>query len=177
MSRQRIAWYTAMALLTLLVTVSAPAFPQEQPAQEATPEPEGDATIETILREQEEALSGQHFSYEPAGRRDPFMSLITNVKEPGEKLPGVKGMMPSELNLQGIVNDAVAGPVAMVIGNDNKGYFLHVGDEVYKATVIGVDPRRGAVTFRQEVDDPRLIKPYRDVELRLIPLDEESADE
>jgi hypothetical protein len=44
--------------------------------------------------------------------------------------------------------------------------------------VIAVDPRLGTVTFRQQVDDPRRIKPYRDVVKRLVPLDdEESSDE
>ena len=84
--------------------------------------------------------------------------------------------MASELNLQGVIRDPDGSGVGMVIGNDNKGYFLRVGDEIYKATVIAVDTRKSSITFRQEVDDPRLIKPFRDVVLRLIPL-EESADE
>ena len=36
-----------------------------------------------------------------------------------------------------------------------------------------VDPVSGAVTFRQQVDDPRLIKPYRDVVKRLTPVETE----
>jgi len=31
------------------------------------------------------------------------------------------------------------------------------------------------VTFRQQVEDPRQIKPYRDVVRKLVPLDEESG--
>jgi hypothetical protein len=33
--------------------------------------------------------------------------------------------------------------------------------------LIAIDTRNGTVTFRQQVDDPRLIKPYRDVVKRL----------
>ena len=73
-------------------------------------------------------------------------------------------------------NNPDADPV--VIGSDNKGYFLGVGDQVYDGTVLAVDTRLGTITFRQQVNDPRLIKPYRHVFKRLVPLDdEESADE
>ena len=64
-----------------------------------------------------------------------------------------------------------------MIGPDNKGYFLRVGDAVFDGTVIAVDPRLGSVTFRQEIDDPRIIKPYRDVVKRLVAVNEEIADE
>jgi hypothetical protein len=87
-------------------------------------------------------------------------------------------MLVTELDLVGIVKDARRGDVALVMGSDNKGYFLQVGDGVFDGTVIAVDPRLGTITFRQQVDDPRLIKPYRDVVKRLVPLDdEEIADE
>jgi len=181
MSRRRLGWFMAMAMLALLVAVSAPAFPQEaaepEIAKEAEPTTGESTTVDRILRQQEEQLRGQHFSYEPAGRRDPFRDLF--LPEAGsrtERPPGVAGMLVTEIDLAGIVKDD-AGDVAMVIGSDNKGYFLRVGDQVFDGTVIAVDPRKGAVTFRQEVDDPRLIKPYRDVTKKLVPLDEGSADE
>ena len=53
-------------------------------------------------------------------------------------------------------------------------YELGVTDD---GSVIAVNPRKGSVTFRQQVDDPRMIKPYRDVTKKLTPVDEESADE
>ena len=87
-------------------------------------------------------------------------------------------MLVTEIDLAGIVKDPRGGDMAMVIGSDNKGYFVGVGDEVYDGTVLAVDTRLGTITFRQKVDDPRIIKPYRDVVKRLVPLDdEESADE
>ena len=67
--------------------------------------------------------------------------------------------------------------MTFVMGSDNKGYFLHVGDEIYDGSVLTVDPTAGSVTFRQQVDDPRLIKPYRDVVKRLVPEGEEKANE
>jgi hypothetical protein len=52
-----------------------------------------------------------------------------------------------------------------------------VGDEVYDGSVLTVDATAGTVTFRQQVDDPRLIKPYRDVVKRLAPEGEEKPNE
>jgi hypothetical protein len=80
-----------------------------------------------------------------------------------------------EIDLTGIVADSAGGSVAYFTGSDNKGYFLRVGQRVYKATMIAINPATGSVTFRQQVDDPRQIKPYRDVVRKLVPLDEESG--
>jgi len=139
----------------------------------------GQQTVETILREQEDLLAGRQFSYDPAGRRDPFRSLFEEVAlhRKGPRPRGVAGMLISELDLTGIVRDTQGGNLAVVMGTDNKGYFLHVGDEVYDGSVIAIDPSVGNVTFRQQVDDPRLIKPYRDVVKRLVPPGEEKANE
>lgn len=82
-------------------------------------------------------------------------------------------MLVAEIGLSGIVKDPKGGDVALFMGSDNKGYFLRAGDEVYDGTVLAVDPVSGAVTFRQQVDDPRLIKPYRDVVKRLTPVETE----
>jgi hypothetical protein len=140
---------------------------------------EGQQTVETILRQQEDLLSGRQFSYDPGGRRDPFRSLFEElaIRHKGPRPRGVAGMLVSELDLTGIVRDTTGGNLAVVMGTDNKGYFLHVGDEVYDGSVIAIDPAAGTVTFRQQVDDPRLIKPYRDVMKRLVPQGEEKAHE
>lgn len=186
MSRRYLASIVVCAALVLVASASAPAFPQEEdpsatPAEavdEQAPEAASSETVETILREQEELLKGQHFSYDPAGRRDPFRSLYETVKlVKGPRPKGVAGMLVSEINLVGILKDDSGGDVAFFMGPDNKGYFLRVGDEVYDGTLIAIDTGSGTVTFRQQVDDPRLIKPYRDVPKRLVPLDEENANE
>ncbi len=194
MIRRNLMWFLAAAGLVLLAMASAPAFPAEQapPAQgsppaktPATAEPEkpagppGTQAVEAILRQQEEVLSGQRFSYDPAGRRDPFRSLYDElaVRRKGPRPKGVAGMLVSEVELSGIVSDATGGDVALFMGSDGKGYFLRIGDEVYDGTLMAMDRKAGTVTFRQQVDDPRLIKPYRDVVKRLVPQEEEKANE
>lgn len=192
MTRRNLGWLVAAVFLALLVSASTPAFPQQPPppgGADAVPAPEppkpdaakreGTQTVETILREQEQLLSGKRFSYDPAGRRDPFRSLFDSVpiNKKGPRPRGVAGMLVTEVSLVGIVRDPSGGNIAFLTGSDGKGYFLRVGDEVYDGTLIAIDPAAGVVTFRQQVDDPRLIKPYRDVPKKLVPQGEEKANE
>jgi len=191
MSRAHSVRFLKAAGLALLVMAAIPALAQEAPApaQEAKDaaaaaeakraEAEGNQTVETILRQQEQILSGQRFSYDPGGRRDPFRSLFEDltIKKKGPRPRGVAGMLVSEVTLVGLVRDPSGGDMTLFMGSDNKGYFLRVGDEVYDGTLIAVDPKAGTVTFRQQVDDPRLIKPYRDVVKKLVPLEEDKANE
>ena len=188
--RRRWGWWTAIAALILAVGFSAPVRGADDPspgtnaadaakAQANAQQKEGQQTVETILRQQEDLLSGKQFSYDPGGRRDPFRSLFEEsaLRRKGPRPRGVAGMLVVELDLTGIVRDTSGGNIAVVMGTDNKGYFLHVGDEVYDGGVIAIDPAAGSVTFRQQVDDPRLIKPYRDVVKRLVPQGEEKGNE
>lgn len=184
MSRRSPGWFLAALALAGVAALSAPAFPQEPaPSQDeaakAQAQKEGEQTVETILRQQEELLSGQRFSYDPAGRRDPFRSLFEEqaLRRKGPRPRGVSGMLITEIELTGIVRDSRRGDIAVFMGTDNKGYFLRVGDEVYDGTLMAIDGGTGTVTFRQQVDDPRLIKPYRDVVKRLVPQGEEKANE
>jgi hypothetical protein len=186
MSRRNVGWVLAAAGLVLVAAASAPAFPADaeppdaaaeaaQKRAQAEQQKEAQQTVETILRQQEELLSGQRFSYDPGGRRDPFRSLFEEAatRRKGPRPPGIAGMLVGEVDLTGIVKDPQGGNIALFMGSDNKGYFLRSGDEVYDGTVLAVDPVAGAVTFRQQVDDPRLIKPYRDVVKRLTTVDTE----
>lgn len=149
----------------------APPPPETAPAQEGV--------IEKIERERESIITGQHFSYDSQGRRDPFESLVkAQVMAPGGKRPkGVAGMLVTELDLKGIATDVAGHRVALVRGSDNRGYSLREGDVVYDARLISIDVDMGSVVFRQEVDDPRRIKPYRDVIKRLTPLEQAESDE
>ena len=152
------------------VPVAAPAkgaAPAATPAM--TQQQKDQQVIEGIQKDAESVLTGRHFSYDPAGRRDPFEPLVKNEpnKPDGKRPKGVAGMLVNEIDLRGIATDIRGNPVAMFRGSDNRGYTLRVGDIVYDGRVISIDPRRGMVVFRQQVDDPRRIKPYRDVIKRL----------
>jgi hypothetical protein len=178
MKRPKTGWWVAAAILMLLVSLSAPAFPVEGPVQPdaaAPAERDPESAVETILRQQEDLLRGQHFGYDPENRRDPFQSLYDKVNSArGAPRPvGIRGMMISEISLDGIVNQPDATAIAFFTGSDNKGYFLRVGDRVFDGHLLAIDAKQGTVTFRQQVDDPRQIKPYRDVVRQLVSTDEE----
>ena len=190
MKRNSLGWMLATVGLIGLAAASAPAFPANPKAPQAAPvgdagkteeqkakDKEASQTVETILKQQEDILTGQRFTYDPGGRRDPFRSLYEEAAARGKRPRprGVAGMLVAEVELTGIIRDAEKGNVAVLMGSDNKGYFLRVGDDVYDGTVIAIDPVGGTVTFRQQVDDPRLIKPYRDVVKRLVAQEEERA--
>jgi Tfp pilus assembly protein PilP len=132
-------------------------------------------TINRIIQDNEAILSGRGFTYDPAGRRDPFRSLVDalNSAQKGPRPRGIAGMLISEINLVGIVQKGRQA-IAFFNGTDNKGYFLRVGDALYDGKITRIDRKTGMVMFRQDVNDPRSIKPYRDVTKRLTPTEEGS---
>ncbi len=133
----------------------------------AVPEPPS-ATVDRIRQEGEAVMMGTHWSYDPAGRRDPFRSLVERVaiKGEGERPEGIEGMLISEVDLVGIITSP-RGDLAFLNGSDNRGYFLYEGDDLYDGLVQDIDRATGRVIFRQRVEDPREIKPYRKVIKRL----------
>jgi Tfp pilus assembly protein PilP len=132
-------------------------------------------TIEKIIEESENVLAGRGFSYDPAGRRDPFRSLVEQTKaDKGPRPKGIAGMLISEVDLVGIVQKG-KDYLAFFNGSDNKGYFLRVGDQLYDGRIISINRTTGQVVFRQEINDPRSIKPYRDITKRLYTAEEEKS--
>lgn len=156
----------------LFVSIGATGAALAQAAESVTPPAEPSANervIEKIEKDNESVITGSHFTYDPAGRRDPFEPLIKSdsIKPDGKRPKGIAGMLVNEIDLRGVATDIHGNPVAMFRGSDSRGYTLRVGEVVYDGRVLAIDPRRGEVVFRQQVDDPRRIKPYRDVIKRL----------
>ncbi len=154
----------ALALLPSLV--AAVAFAQAPPKPSPTPTPAENAidtsTVERILRGDEAVEAGQGFTYDPAGRRDPFRSLLARQakEELGQRPPGLRGMGVEEIKLQGILK-LPEGYVAMIQGTDNTSYLIRPGTVLYDGNVESIEP--GKVVFRMQVADPKSLKPYREV--------------
>lgn len=178
-----------LALAGGAVRAASPASPADHPASQAGGDATTDGkpndgkaavqqageTINRILDDSEAVLAGRGFTYDPAGRRDPFRSLIDPLNSPtrGPRPRGINGMLISEVDLVGIVQKGNQA-VAFFNGSDNKGYFLKVGDALYDGKIIRIDRTTGTVMFRQDVNDPRSIKPFRDVTKRLASEGEEA---
>jgi Tfp pilus assembly protein PilP len=147
-----------------LLLVAAVAFAQAPP--KPTPAPAENqidtSTVERILRGDEAVEAGQGFTYDPAGRRDPFRSLLARQtkEETGQRPPGLRGMGIEEVRLEGILK-LPEGYVAMIQGTDNMSYLIRPGTVLYDGTVESIET--GKVVFRMQVADPKSLKPYREV--------------
>lgn len=154
----------ALAFVLLLVALVAFAQAPPRPAPSPAPaeNPIDTSTVERILRGDEAVEAGQGFTYDPAGRRDPFRSLLARQakEELGQRPPGLRGMGIEEIRLQGILK-IPEGYVAMIQGTDNMSYLIRPGTILYDGNVASIE--QGKVVFRMQVADPKSLKPYREV--------------
>jgi len=150
---------TSVAIAQAPVKTPAPAAPGA-----AAPAPA--QTGETLLEQEESALSGRSYTYDPAGRRDPFRSLLVRPEQraAGSRPPGIAGVSVDDIVLQGIWKTQ-AGYVAQIRGTDNKSYLLRPGNRLWDGEVTRIGPNE--VTFRQNLNDPQSVKPFRDVTKQL----------
>jgi len=119
--------------------------------------------IDQILRGEQEVFQGGVFAYDPAGRRDPFVSLLQGKKTEEEdkpRPPGLPGMMVEELKLEGIIQTST-GILAFVQGRDNISYIIRAGTKLYNGEVVEILPKK--VVFKQQVNDPKQLSPYQEV--------------
>ena len=173
-------------LVALLVLASWAALAQAQQAQQAqkpAPAPPPAATaggqeplgtdlgdIDQILEGEEEALSGSGFTYDPGNRRDPFKSLLVGQDRPefrGPRPEGIPGLLIDEVDLTGIFRTSKGFVAQVVAANQKKSYLLKEGDQLYDGDVVSIN--RNEVVFKQIVQDPTALKPFREVVKSLNP--------
>lgn len=149
--------------------------PPPPPAGEAGAPPEEGAgpdlgNIDEILEGEEEVLSGSGFSYDPGNRRDPFKSLLAQSDRPefrGPRPEGVPGLLIDEIDLTGIFRTSKGFVAQVVAANQKKGYLLKEGDQLYDGDVVSIN--KNEVVFKQIVQDPTALKPFREVVKSLNP--------
>lgn len=171
--RRPLAWLAA--LLLALALPGSPVQGQETaeepgtepPAvQEGTEEPsESDyQDIDELLEGESEVLAGEGYSYDPGSRRDPFKSLLvaTQVSEiRGPRPEGIPGLLIDEVMVSGIFRTN-QGYVAQVQSAENeKSFLLKEGDQLYDGDVVRI--MDDEIVFKQIVQDPTALKPFREV--------------
>ncbi len=140
-----------------LLVAAGLAFGQGQPAAQAS-----DDKVRGLLDQELEPPPGG-YTYNPQGRRDPFVSLAKPVgPDMGAKTrkPGMEGFLIQEVALKGIVKTSGGGEdageqpgyIAMFQGTDGKSYFVRVNQRLFDGQIVAIDAT--TVTFRQEVADP-----------------------
>jgi hypothetical protein len=147
---------------------AAPGSPGARALGSPTPDM---GNIDQILEGDEEVLSGgSAFTYDPGNRRDPFKSLLIAPDRPefrGPRPEGVPGLLIDEIDLKGIFRTA-RGYVAQVnASNQKKSYLLKEGDQLYDGDVMSIG--KNEVVFKQIVQDPTALKPFREIVKSLNP--------
>lgn len=164
------------ALLLLLALGAAPAVTRAQEEESASPaqeeletlseDPAGEdyEDIDELLQGESEVLAGEGYSYDPESRRDPFKSLLaaTQVSEVrGPRPEGIPGLLVDEVMVSGIFRTN-QGYVAQVQSAEReKSFLLKEGDQLYDGDVVRITDDE--IVFKQIVQDPTALKPFREV--------------
>jgi type IV pilus assembly protein PilP len=157
--------YTTFAAVLLAATAGLAAANQapEAPAQaaEAAPaeQPAGDSPA---------------YTYDPQGRRDPFLSLLhRGSASAGTKTPsrpaGISGLEASEVVLKGTMQSPT-GYVALVEATDKKTYIVKTGDRLLDGTVRTITG--DTMVILQNVNDPLSLEKQRELRKTLRQTDE-----
>jgi hypothetical protein len=167
---------TTQTKTTQTKTAQPPAKPGDKPAGSGgqTTAPATSAgpdlgNIDQILEGEEEVLSGSGFSYDPGNRRDPFKSLLAGPDRPefrGQRPEGIAGLLIDEIDLTGIFRTSKGYVAQVVAANQKKSYLLKEGDQLYDGDVVSIN--HNEVVFKQVVQDPTALKPFREVVKSLI---------
>jgi hypothetical protein len=113
---------------------------------------------------------GAGYTYDPAARRDPFVSLAGRggdvAAAAGARPPGVPGLLVSEVTVKGVFQSK-SGRIALVQSPDNRTYIIKAGDKVFDGSVKTIT--QDAVVFSQDVNDPLSLVKQREVRKAIRP--------
>lgn len=158
----------AMLLCPHLLVAQDDEFVPEEEAEAAETATDFQA-IDELLALDEEVLSDPGtYSYDPGARRDPFRSLLaghTPDDEEKERPDGPPGLLIDEIEIQGIFI-LPEGPVAQIQSSSQEtSFLLRPGDQLWDGDVVRIT--LDEVVFKQSVNDPTALKPFREVVKRL----------
>lgn len=144
---------------------------QGEASQKGTPSPLPSMDdVDQLLGGEEQVLSGGGATYDPGDRRDPFKSLLVVTQHPANQGPrpeGIPGLLIDEVVVSGIFKTS-RGFIAQVQAADRqKSYLIKVGDQLFDGDVVSINSNE--VVFKQNVQDPTALKPFREVVKTLNP--------
>jgi len=155
---------------------SATAAPAAAPATQATPGTPATQAAPAAPAGDAPTLEPQGYTYDPQGRRDPFVSLLRrggDVERSGAAIgarpPGLAGLESSEVTLKGTLASQ-GSYVAILQGSDNKTYIVKAGDKLLDGTIRAITPDSMVIT--QAVTDPLSLEKTREVRKVLRQTDE-----
>lgn len=153
----------AFALALLVVCVSPEATftsPAQKPPTPAPPaaKPAPPAVPPDAVKSPDEG-----YTYQPEGRRDPFLNLLGTGGEStatSKKGEGAAGLMVAEISVSGVLQSR-GELIAMVQGPDKKTYIVRQGDKFLDGTIKSVTAQ--GLIIVQEVNDPLSLVKQREV--------------
>jgi hypothetical protein len=149
----------------------SPASPAPAPAgQSAATNAGGAAAPQRPQGAEAPPAAGAGYSYDPAGRRDPFVSLSsrgTELAVAGQRPAGVPGLLIGEVTVKGILKSPKGGFLALLQAPDGRTYTVKQGDKVFDGSVKALTP--DAVVFSQDVSDPLSLVKQREVRKSIRP--------
>ena len=138
--------------------VCAQGAPAVQPATPASPQP----APPTQAPAPAAAPVAEAYTYDPVGRRDPFVTLLARGIEPitGKKLTGLAGLTTGEVMLRGIMQSRKSY-IALLSGPDGKTFSARANDRLLDGVIRSVTPQ--GIVIMQEVNDPLSLVKQREV--------------
>ena len=155
----RFGGLVAATLLAGSAIVSAQGAPAAKPA---TPPPAAAAPAAAATPPATPPPAAEPYTYDPDGRRDPFISLMTHGIETatGKKSEGLSGLTTAELMVRGVMHSK-GTYVALVSGPEGKTYTARVNDRLVDGTIRSISPQ--GLVIVQEVNDPLSLIKQREV--------------
>ncbi len=112
-----------------------------------------------------------NYSYDPGGRRDPFLNLLGGTTQKKDQIP--KGACAvNDVKVVGITRNK-EGYVAIIQCADKKARFMKVGQKLYDGEILAIEADK--VTFRQDLTEETPTAPglrSKEVVKRLHPVQE-----
>jgi hypothetical protein len=153
--------WLALAIVAAGAVVSAQSTPPPKPPSDSSATPASASGSTAALPDS--VTAGDSYTYNPDGRRDPFISLLgtgggdTHATRPSD---GIGTMAINDIAVRGILQSRGA-LVAMVQGPDNKTYIVHQGDKLLDGAIKNITPL--GLVFIQDVNDPLSLVKQREV--------------
>jgi type IV pilus assembly protein PilP len=125
------------------------------------------AIVPTAAATASDAAEPQGFTYNPDGRRDPFVSLLRRgadsapVAAAAKREAGLAGLGAAEISLRGTIKSAGTF-VGIVQGADSKTYIVRAGDKLADGSIRTITA--DSMVILQQVSDP--LSPGRVQEMR-----------
>ena len=105
----------------------------------------------------------ENYTYQPEGRRDPFLNLLgtgTTPQTGGRRSDGAAGLTVAEITVRGVLASGGA-LIAMIQAPDNRTYIVRQGDKLVDGTIRSITTT--GLVIVQEVNDPLSLVKQREI--------------